>query len=208
MKVTPSALVNSLSGKTGGVVGARWKGVQYVRKHVIPANPKSTAQTAVRNALAKMAPMFRTLIPVAVAWNKTYGSKVAMTAFNVFTKGCRTPYQAGTAMAPVPPNALVQALTAFAAATGAGAAGTLAVTWSDTVIPGFTNVVLMAIKHAAGTVFEGSTSTTLQSAHAGTISGLTAGTSYDVYGFLYNPATLPTRGNMGTSAMSTATSHA
>jgi hypothetical protein len=204
MKITPSAMVNTLSGKTGGIVAAHWKGRPYVRKLVIPTNPKSAAQTLVRNSMAKMAAMFRSLIAVAQAWDKTYGSKLSMTAFNVFTKHSRKAYQAGTAMAPVPPNPLCVPLGTLAAAAGSGAAGTLVVTWAATVVTGFTNVVLMAIKHTGGLVFESASSNVLQTALTATLTGLTPATSYDVYAFLYNP----TSGNMGTSGMATGTSHA
>jgi hypothetical protein len=204
MKVTPSALVNSLSGKTGGIVAGVWKGVQYVRRYVIPANPKSAAQVLVRNAMAMMPGMYRSLIASVKAWNKTYGSKVAMTAFNVMTKYSRKAYQAGTAMQFSPPNSKVPVLITFAAATGAGAAGTIAITWASSVVTGFTKVVCMAIKHTAGQVYESATDTVLESVHSITLAALTPGTSYDCYAALYNPTT----GEIGTVAMANATAHA
>lgn len=41
-----------LSRKLGGLVGARWKQTPYVRRFVIPANPKTANQMLVRNAFA------------------------------------------------------------------------------------------------------------------------------------------------------------
>lgn len=49
MKVTYSPIIAGLSGKAADVVAARWKGVPYVRSHVIPANPRTAAQIAQRN---------------------------------------------------------------------------------------------------------------------------------------------------------------
>lgn len=48
-KVTYAPLVNSMSGRFGGVVFSGWKGIQLVRRHVNPANPKTDSQQAVRN---------------------------------------------------------------------------------------------------------------------------------------------------------------
>lgn len=42
----------SLTGKYLGMVGAAWKGISYVRKFVIPANPNSTDQQGARAAFA------------------------------------------------------------------------------------------------------------------------------------------------------------
>ncbi|MBA7540068.1 hypothetical protein ES705_32357 [subsurface metagenome] len=41
-----------LTGKLGGLVGARWKQTPYARRYVVPANPKTDDQMLVRNAFA------------------------------------------------------------------------------------------------------------------------------------------------------------
>lgn len=41
-----------LRRKLGGIVGARWKQTPYVRRHVIPANPKTADQVSVRASFA------------------------------------------------------------------------------------------------------------------------------------------------------------
>jgi len=43
-----SGILSKTTGKVGGVVGASWKGINYIREHINPANPKSTAQQAQR----------------------------------------------------------------------------------------------------------------------------------------------------------------
>lgn len=51
--------VGSLKGRLAGLVGASWKGIDYVRKMVIPYNPKSAAQTGTRTVFAKLVAMGR-----------------------------------------------------------------------------------------------------------------------------------------------------
>lgn len=42
----------SLRGRLAGMVGASWKGIQYIRKMVIPANPNTAAQQGTRTVFA------------------------------------------------------------------------------------------------------------------------------------------------------------
>ena len=43
-----------LTGKLGGLVGARWKQSPYTRRYVIPANPQTSAQMATRDSWAML----------------------------------------------------------------------------------------------------------------------------------------------------------
>lgn len=45
-------------------VYATWKGRPYVRRHVIPANPRSTAQTETRNVFTNMNAVFKQIGPI------------------------------------------------------------------------------------------------------------------------------------------------
>lgn len=55
-------------GKT--IVASKWRGVAYARQHVVPANPRTTAQQAVRTLFAYLREMWK-LAPseVAPAWD-------------------------------------------------------------------------------------------------------------------------------------------
>jgi hypothetical protein len=44
----------SLRGRLSGVVGASWKGINYLRKFVVPANPQSTDQVGVRDTFTSL----------------------------------------------------------------------------------------------------------------------------------------------------------
>src|SRR3546814_18679316 len=52
------------------MVAAKWCGVQYVREYVVPANPRSVAQQAVRTLFAYLREMWK-LAPseTILAWN-------------------------------------------------------------------------------------------------------------------------------------------
>jgi len=68
MKVTCSPLIASLSGRAADAVAASWKGVLYVRKHVIPHNPKSASQVIQRAYFARMPAWFRSLPTDIKTW--------------------------------------------------------------------------------------------------------------------------------------------
>lgn len=63
-------------GKIGdSLVFAAWRGVAYVRRHVIPANPQSTAQTLTRDIFATLEEMWKT------------GGPLMRAAFNLYATG-------------------------------------------------------------------------------------------------------------------------
>jgi len=56
----PAGILGSITGKVGNVVGASWKGINYIREYVIPANPNTDAQKAERD-------LFRDIVSLASA---------------------------------------------------------------------------------------------------------------------------------------------
>ena len=59
-KITAPLLSFDASGTIAKVqTYAKWRGVPYVRKHVIPANPKSTAQVLTRDIFANLDAMWK-----------------------------------------------------------------------------------------------------------------------------------------------------
>ena len=49
MKVTYAPIVSSASGRFGGMVATRWKGIGMFRRFASPSNPNTTAQQDIRN---------------------------------------------------------------------------------------------------------------------------------------------------------------
>jgi len=179
MLVTPSPLVSSMSGKTAGLVAASWKGRQYVRRHVIPANPNTAAQQAVRNSLARCVLLWRSLAAFTKAWLDSYGADYRMSGYNVFMSKNRALEQVPSNLKPVPDNPHVPVPSDFTAATGAGASGDIDCTWTDDSPTDFDNCRIYA-RDIAGNIFnaEIGPGSVLE---AGTISGLEPGETYDVY---------------------------
>lgn len=67
-KITAPLLSMGARGSIGkSMVIASWKGVKYARQHVVPANPRTTAQQANRTRFALLREMFKLAPPVVVA---------------------------------------------------------------------------------------------------------------------------------------------
>lgn len=71
-KTTAALLSFEGSGQVAKtLVYARWRGVQYARRHVVPANPRTTAQTLVRNTFAALREMWKLAPALVVApWDE------------------------------------------------------------------------------------------------------------------------------------------
>ena len=67
MKVRLAFPVDEISGKAGGNFGnvfSRWRGLMVARRHVVPANPSTANQDAIRGFMAAAAVAFQSLSPV------------------------------------------------------------------------------------------------------------------------------------------------
>ena len=191
MKIRFSPLLAGASGKAADAVASNWKGRAYIRKHVIPKNPQSAAQVAVRESLAACVTLWRSLSSTIKAWLDTYGTGYGMSGYNVFMKKNRAAQQASTALVPVPANPNVAPVSDL---TGSVAvADKITATWTDPVETGFTKMALI-LRDQATDVFSGEILTTDAADETYDFDPLTTGLTYDLYGWLYNPTT----GEMGT----------
>lgn len=188
MKVTPSPLVSEMRGKTAGLVAATWKGIQYVRMHVIPQNPQTTAQTAVRDSLARCVTLWRSLHIIIKQWLDKYYDDYAMSGFNGFIKLNRVLEQAADALKPVPDSPYHPAVLNFAAAEGAGAGGDIDCTWTAGG-PGKLTDVGILTRLEDTNVFE-TFHAPSEVTGAQVISGLTAGGTYNVHAFYLDSTAL------------------
>lgn len=73
------------TGKVGGTIAAMWKGINYLKAYVIPANPNSVAQQAQRTKFKTVIALAQNLIPTLIStfWNPF---AVGMSGFNAFVK--------------------------------------------------------------------------------------------------------------------------
>ncbi|MBA7537073.1 hypothetical protein ES705_29339 [subsurface metagenome] len=184
MRIKFSPLVASASSKAADMVASSWKGRAYIRKHVIPHNPKTPAQTLVRDSLARCVPLWRSLSSTIKTWLDTYGTGYRMSGYNTFMSKNRAAEQASTALAPVPPEPRV--LPVVDLAGDVTISSIITVTWTDPVETGFTNMALI-LRDQAKDVFELEILDTLAAAETYDFDPVTTGLTYDLYGWLYDP---------------------
>ena len=84
-KVTAPLLSFGASGQVGkAVVYATWRGVKYARRHVIPGNPNTTAQQTQRNSFAMLREMYKRTPAVGIAPWDAYAKGRPFTGMNAF----------------------------------------------------------------------------------------------------------------------------
>lgn len=78
-------ILGGFSGKVGNVVGGKWKGIDWMRVRVIPANPKTASQITVRSLLKDVVERarFAKVDVVNVGFEKKVKGK-ALTQSNAF----------------------------------------------------------------------------------------------------------------------------
>jgi hypothetical protein len=62
MAKLPAGILSPPSGKVGNVVGASWKGIDYIREYVIPANPQTALQIAERDKFADLVDLAKVVL--------------------------------------------------------------------------------------------------------------------------------------------------
>lgn len=184
MKIFYSPLVAGLRGKAADAVASSWKGIDYVRKWVRPANPQTAAQTAVRESFARCIPLWRSLDSHPKTYLDKYGTDYQMSGMNVFVQKCRALEQAAALIKPMPDHPLVPAPSTLVFATGAGASGDIDVTWVDNAPEDYDAIFIVA-RLASGNIFN-FFSYPASNLGAYTITGLVAGENYDCYAWYWN----------------------
>lgn len=78
-----NGILGGVSGKVSGVVGASWKGINYLRGYSIPSNPQTPAQTAQRAKMTFLVSIGRSVLSTVlnVFWSPI---AVQMSGFNLF----------------------------------------------------------------------------------------------------------------------------
>lgn len=83
MGVILQGILGGFSGKVGPVVGGKWKDIDYMRSYVIPSNPNTVNQQAVRTKFSKLVQYGRSLLATILQpfWDPFYSN---MSGFNAF----------------------------------------------------------------------------------------------------------------------------
>lgn len=188
MKLTFSPLVSDARGKAGSAVFSSWKGQPYVRSHVIPANPNSVGQQAVRNAMSRLNVLwFSANSELKGAWDYRVSSRsLRMSGFNQFIKTNHSKEKAGTILTVTPPLRDVPWFQFLGISSGSGS-GEIEVSW-DTALYTGTHQMKLIIRKSGTNQFEVPTYVPATMADgSATITGLTGGEDYDVFGYVKDP---------------------
>jgi hypothetical protein len=199
-----SPLIVDIRASQSDTVFSKWKGINYIRSRVIPANPQSVNQTEVREALAQLVECWQDSDSSMKLNNNYYASGKEYSGFNRFIGDNCVANRAGTQLNINMDNGY-SLLTAWSAATGAFA-GQVDIAWTPTPVPAGKKLMVAWRKlHSPWTQ-------AFQTYAAGVaspqiIGGLTPATNYEFYGFL--ALAVPVTGaDVGNDSFDDAVSHA
>lgn len=128
-RITLAPIVSDAAGKVAGLVFSRWKGRNYIRKLVTPANPQSAAQTEQRDAMARCVELWRSLRQVVKDQLDQFATGIRMSGYNWFVGQNRVPEVLYDSAKLTPHNPDVTQLSTVAFTQGA--AGEIDITWVD-----------------------------------------------------------------------------
>lgn len=189
-KTTAPNLSLSSSGTVAKtLVSSSWRGRQYVRRHVVPANPKTTAQTETRNAFSWLMAVWKLLdAQVQAVWT-LYAKGQPLTDRNGFAKLNVASSRAAVDLSGLKMSGGAKGGLPFQAFAAAGGAGSITTTVTVPNLPTgwtITKSLAVAIKQqvpTTGTNHASTTETAVAAPWEPSFAGLAAGT-YAVFGFL------------------------
>lgn len=176
-----SPLIVDVRGKQSDTVFSKWKGINYIRSRVVPSNPKSAAQVAIREALARLVSLWQDAMSSVQVNNNYYMTGKNASGFNNFIGGNTVDEEAGNELQICEDNGYTE-ITVWTAATGSGS-GEIDVTFAPTPVPTGDKLVYL-LRKADTSVWDVKDEWAAAVASPQTISGLDAGDTYQVYGFL------------------------
>jgi len=127
-RITFSPLIAGASGKAADAVFSRWKSTSYVRKHVIPANPQTAAQTLMRDAMGRIPYMWRKLRAAVQDAQDRYATNIGMSGYNWFAKQNAKLEKTFQAANITPPDVAVEPVLTFTKVDGG--AGSVTFNWT------------------------------------------------------------------------------
>lgn len=185
----PNLSLSSRGTVAKTLVSSSWRGRQYVRRHVVPANPKTTAQTTTRNTFSFLMAVWKLLdAQVQAVWT-LYAKGQPLTDRNAFAKLNIAALRSGTDLSAMKMSGGAKGGLPLSAFSATGGAGTISTTVTVPSLPtgwSITKSIAVAIKQeaaATGTDHTTTTETASSTPWEPAFSGMAAGT-YAVFGFL------------------------
>ncbi len=178
-----SPMLVSLSGKVADAVFARWKGRNYIRSRVVPANPKSAAQLVVRDSLARAVSLWQSLYATLKTAMDVYASGYRMSGYNWMVGQNRKDEETYDSDAITPANSSIDGAATFTPISGA--AGIITLAWTGGTLSANHKVTALQRKVEVGSEVDAITlfeeDTTLFSAATLSMTGLDTGELYRVW---------------------------
>lgn len=203
-----SPLISGARNKVGDIVFSIWKGIPYVRRRVIPANPQTDDQVAQRLTFKICVAVWQDLLVaghfVRANWNR-FAEGYALSGFNRFvSSGSKEEIGAANLATITPANPLVAKIIDLAAATGAS--GVITVTWTAAGLPaGSTIRLYYRLPDEEGIHYHGDAAV---AAETYSMDNLTADTEFCAYAFVEDSTQTLGKDRDGESDVAVATSGA
>jgi hypothetical protein len=83
-KIFLSPLIVDIRAKQSDTVFSKWRGLNYIRSRVIPANPRTSAQQAIRNALTRLVSLWKDARTLIKTNRNYYATGKPYSGFNTF----------------------------------------------------------------------------------------------------------------------------
>ena len=194
-----SPLVSDIRNKIGDVVFSKWKGRGYVRRRVVPANPQTTLQTEIREAMALTVASWQSLNQTQEDYWNAAAAERSISPYNEFVRRNVSQERTDDWQVLTPPNPDVEPIITFAGATGISEA--IDLTWAaGDATPGDT-VYFWVRERETSAVLASVPASALVSAEALTITGLDAATDYMIYGYVVDGVSSEASGSVYDNAV-------
>jgi hypothetical protein len=183
-----SPLLSDARGKVGDVVFSGWKGTPYVRRRVIPANPNSAAQQAIRAAMTLCVASWQSLTANEQNSWLTYAAARSISSFNGFVKANVSQERTDDWRILNPANATIDSIETFTVSSGL-TDGNLSCYWTLGDAISTASIQFRVRVRASGAVETADGSPLTASVLSATLSGLTTTSDYMVYGLTFGGST-------------------
>ena len=135
-KVTGPLLSFGASGQIAQTqVYATWRGIQYVRRHVVPANPQSTGQTQTRSTFSFLSAIYKQFSADAQAPWKAFATGQKFTDRNAFVHSNLPNLRTATDLTTFIASPSTGGAPSFSGFLASGGVGTVTISADDPVLP-------------------------------------------------------------------------
>jgi len=181
-RISLSPLIVDVRNKQADTVFSKWKGINYIRSRVVPSNPRTSAQMAIRNALTRLVALFKAAQPTLKLNLDAWARGKDLSGFNRFI-GKNVVDEKNNALIDLTEDLGYDKLTTWTASSTA-TAGEIQITFAPSPVPTGKRIHVHIREQGSSTwakkedIVSGTSSPV-------TYSGFTSGKVHQVYGYLY-----------------------